>query len=143
MKKEAILFILLSPLIYLYGLAENHFSFSNSIRGYTLEFGYEYINAWRVLFGKEYKNKSVEVALYEYKLKAKKAKFDLDIALKMKKLYGSWEIRFDKKKNKSVEVALYEYKLKAKKTKFDLEIAMEMKKYMGHGILYPIRRKGN
>lgn len=100
MKKKASLYIILTPFIYLYGLAENHFNFSNSVRGYTLEFIYEYLNAWKILFGKEYKDNSVKVAEFEYKLKAKKAKFNLDIAIEMKKLYGSWSIRFDKKERK-------------------------------------------
>jgi len=98
MKKRAVLYILGSPFIYLYGLAENHFSFGKSIRGYSLDFCYEYFNGWRILFGKEYKDKSIEVGLYEYKLKAKKAKFDLDIALLMEELYRKWDIGFDKKK---------------------------------------------
>lgn len=100
MKKKAALYIILTPFIYLYGLAENHFNFSNSVRGYTLEFIYEYVNAWKILFGKEYKDNSVKIAEFEYKLKAKKAKFNLDIAIEMKKLYGSWSIRFDKKERK-------------------------------------------
>lgn len=100
MKKEALLFISITPLIYLYGMAENHFSFGKSIRGYTLDFGYEYINAWRILFGKDYKDNSVELALYEYRLKAKKAKVDMDIALKIKELYGTWHVRFSKKQRK-------------------------------------------
>lgn len=100
MKKKAAIFLLITPLIYLYGLAENHFSFGKSIRGYTLDFGYEYINAWRILFGKDHKDNSVKVALYEYKLKAKKAKVDMDIALKIKELYGTWHIRFSKDKRR-------------------------------------------
>lgn len=100
MKKKASLYIILTPFIYLYGLAENHFNFSNSVRGYTLEFIYEYLNAWKILFGKEYKDNSVKVAEFEYKLKAKKAKFNLDIAMEMKKQYGTWSIRFDKKERK-------------------------------------------
>ena len=96
MKKRALLYIVGSPFIYLYGLAENHFSFGKSIRGYTLDFCYEYLNGWRILFGKEYKDNSIKVG--EYKLKAKKAKFDLDIALLMEELYRKWDIRFEKKK---------------------------------------------
>lgn len=98
MKKRALIFILASPIIYLYGLLENHFSFGATARGYTLEFLYEYVNGWRVIFGGEYKDKSVAVATYDYKVKAKKTKFDVDIALLMKELYGSHWIRFDKKK---------------------------------------------
>lgn len=97
MKKKAIIFIVLAPFLYLYGLSENHFSFGMSIRGYTLEFTYEYINAWKVLFGREYKDNSLKISLYEYILKVKKAKFDLDIALLMKELYGKYGIRFSKK----------------------------------------------
>lgn len=97
MKKKALLYVSLAPFIYVYGLAENHFNFSNSIRGFTLDFIYEYMNAWRILFGKEYKDNSTEVALFEYKLKAKKAKFDVELALLMKELYGTWNTRFYKK----------------------------------------------
>lgn len=98
MKKKALLYIVGSPVFYLYGLAENHFSFGKSIRGYTLDFCYEYLNGWRILFGKDYVDKSIEVGIYEYKLKAKKAKFDLDVAMEMKKLFRAWNINFNKKK---------------------------------------------
>ena len=98
MKKRALLYIAIAPLVYIYGLAENHFNFGETIRAYSLDFFYEYLNAWRVLFGKEYKDNSVKVSLYEYKTKARKIKFDLDVALLMRELYGSSWIRFYKKK---------------------------------------------
>lgn len=102
MKKKALLYVLIFPIIYLYGLAENHFHFGQTKRAYSLEFIYEYFNAWRVLFGKEYIDHSVKIANYNFKTKAKKANIDIDIALAMKELYSSWWISFYKEKRKLV-----------------------------------------
>ena len=97
MKKRALLYVTFAPFIYLYGLAENHFSFGNTFKGFTYEFLYEYIQGWKILFGGEYKDNSVKIANYEFKQRAKKAKFDNDIAFQVKESFGSLWIRFNKK----------------------------------------------
>lgn len=112
MKKLAFVVILGTPLLYIYGLLENHFSFNNSVRGYSFEFYKNWLNAWRILFGKKDVDYSVEINNYEFKVQAKKAKIDVELVMFMKELYGTWSIKLDRKRNKliySVEQA-YGYK---------------------------------
>lgn len=97
MKKRAYIFILLLPFIYLYSLAENHFDFKMTKRGHAYEFILEVYNALRVIIGKEYIDYSVKIANNEIKIKASKAKFDKEIALEFKQLFGRLNVKFKDK----------------------------------------------
>lgn len=100
-RQRGILFLVLIPITYVYGLLENHFSYKMLYRAYTYEFYLECINAVRVAFGKEYIDKSQDVAMYEYILKSKKSKLSEDIYEKLDKEFGRRNISFNHRINKT------------------------------------------
>lgn len=71
-RSRALLFLISSPFIFIYGLFENHFLFKMSIRGYIYEFINEFWQVIRVIIGKEYHDYSIKVRTYDFNVKAKK-----------------------------------------------------------------------
>lgn len=100
-RQRGILFLVLLPLIYVYGLLENHFNYRRLYRAYTYDFFTETVNAIRVVFGKEYIDKSLEVAKYEYILKSKKSKLSSDIYEKLHEAFSRHNISFNHKIDKT------------------------------------------
>lgn len=98
-RQRGLIFLLIIPFNYVYGLLENHFSSHRLLKVYHYDFWLEIKNGVRVALGKDYKDDSTKLAEYEYYCKAKKAKIDVKVADKMKDTFGRYKLNFHYKTN--------------------------------------------